>query len=74
MPSGPSMIRDVRARRFVVETCLSMRVERSRRISPMVCSYEGDCSRLVEPAYDFDLVFERNNGGSAEPLGDTRCP
>ncbi len=75
LPSGPSIILDVRAFLMVVERCLSILVDRSLLISPSVCSYEEPFGSSADvPPYDFDRVFDLSSGGSSWSAGDTRCP
>jgi len=64
------MTLEVRACLCVVDRCRSIRVDRRRRISPKVCSYEAEARLLracsvvdVEPANDFDLLSLLSIGG-----------
>lgn len=74
------MIRDDRAFFCVVDKCLSILVDRSRRMSPRVCSYDVDPRRsggAVVPAYDLERVSERSRGGVIDfdkPPGPIRWP
>lgn len=53
------MIRDARAFLYVVDRARSFRIERSRRISPTVCSNE-ELSAPSLPAAMIDLRLDRS--------------